>query len=129
MQILETLTQASANLLMPSESDYPFNAFEWEGMNWDKIDDHLKSIAPQTEDLLVEITTLDHLFRNVAVVKEWHDDVQKQNVAKFQSLIEVIDQNLPNTKVYRVGSTEVNVYIVGEIPGGLAGIHTTLIET
>jgi Nuclease A inhibitor-like protein len=129
MQILETLSQTSANLLMPSESDYPFDAYVWEGMNWDNIERHLKSISPEAVDLLIETTTLDHLFRNVAVVKEWHDDQQKLNVQKFQSLLGVLQHHLQNIRVYRVGTTEVNVYIVGEIAGGLAGIHTTLIET
>ncbi|RUR72180.1 hypothetical protein DSM107007_58150 [Nostoc sp. PCC 7120 = FACHB-418] len=78
----------------------------------------------------VETVDLDYLFRNCAVEKEWHDDIQKQDVQKFQTLVTKLKDNLTDIKVYRLGTIDIDVYIVGKTPSGdLAGIFTKVIET
>jgi hypothetical protein len=127
MTITETLTQASQRLLMPSESEYPFEVFIWEDVELtsEKILE-LTNYPPAT---LIEEVELDYFFRNVAIEKDWHDKIQKENVAKFQNLVQVIKDNLAEIRVYRIGTIEVNVYIVGKTNDGLAGLATKVIET
>jgi hypothetical protein len=127
MTITETLTQASQGLFMPSESDYPFEVFVWEDVELtpEKILE-LTNYPPATS---IEQVELDYFFRNVAKEKDWHDDIQKENVAKFQNLVQVIKDNLAELRVYRIGTIEVNVYIVGKTNDGLAGLATKVIET
>jgi hypothetical protein len=126
MTITETLTQASQGLLMPSESDYPFEVFVWEDVELtpQKILE-LTNYPPATS---IEEVELDYFFRNVATEKDWHDKIQKENVAKFQNLVQVIKDNLADIRVYRIGTIEVNVYIVGN-NDGVAGLATKVIET
>ena len=82
------------------------------------------------KDSPVETVDLDYLFQNVAQEKEWHDEEQKQNVSKFKSLVETLKANLENLKVYRVGTIEIDVYIVGKTKQGeLAGLATKVVET
>jgi len=127
MTVTETLTQASQALLMPSESEYPFEVFVWEDVKLtpQKILE-LTNYPPAT---LIEEVELDYFFRNVAGEKDWHDEIQKENVAKFQNLVQVIKDNLADIRVYRIGTIEVNVYIVGKTNDGLAGLATKVIET
>jgi hypothetical protein len=127
MTVTETLTQASQGLLMPSESEYPFEVVIWEGaeLTSEKILE-LTHYPPATS---IEEVELDYFFRNVATEKDWHDKIQKENVAKFQNLVQVIKDNLAEIRVYRIGTIEVSVYIVGKTNDGLAGLATKVIET
>ena len=127
MTVIETLTQASQGLLMPSESEYPFEVFVWEDVELtpEKILE-LTNYPPETS---IEQVELDYFFRNVAIEKDWHDEIQRENVTKFQNLIQVIKGNLAEIRVYRIGTIEVNVYIVGKTNDGVAGLVTKVIET
>jgi hypothetical protein len=127
MTITEILAQASQGLLMPSESDYPFEVFVWEDVELtpQKILE-LTNYPPATS---IEEVELDYFFRNVATEKDWHDKIQKENVAKFQNLVQVIKDNLAELRVYRIGTIDVNVYIVGKTNDGVAGLATKVIET
>jgi hypothetical protein len=127
MTVTETLTQASQGLLMPSESEYPFEVFLWKDveLSLEKILE-LTNYPPETS---IEQVELDYFFRNVAIEKDWHDEIQRKNVTKFQNLIQVIKGNLAEIRVYRIGTIEVNVYIVGKTKDGVAGLATKVIET
>ncbi|MEG4280446.1 nuclease A inhibitor family protein [Microcoleus sp. MON1_C1] len=127
MTVTETLTQSSQGLLMPSESEYPFEVFIWKDveLTQEKILE-LTNYPPATS---IEQVDLDYFFRNVATEKDWHDKIQKENVAKFKNLLQVIKDNLAEIRVYRIGTIEVSVYIVGKTNDGVAGLTTKVIET
>jgi len=129
MTITEILAQASQGLLMPSESEYPFEVVAWEDVKLtpQKILE-LNNYPPATS---IEEVELDYFFRNVATEKDWHDKIQKENVAKFQNLVQVIKDNLAEIRVYRIGTIEINIYIVGKTNDGdgVAGVATKVIET
>ena len=127
MTITETLTQASQGLLMPSESEYPFEVFIWE--NVELTSEKILELTNYPPATLIEEVELDYFFRNVAIEKDWHDKIQKENVAKFQNLVQVIKGNLAEFRIYRIGTIEVNVYIVGKTNDGVAGLATKVIET
>ncbi len=130
MTIAETLNQASQGLLMPSESEYPFEVFIWKDVvefTPEKILE-LTNYSPATS---IEEVELDYFFRNVASEKDWHDNIPKENVAKFQNLVQVIKDNLVEIRVYRIGTIEISIYIVGKTNDGdgVAGVATKVIET
>lgn len=130
-KIIEKLQQASDSLLMPSESEYPFEVFRWVGQAQETLSEQkLIELTGLPQDTPVETVDLDYFFRNCAVQKEWHDETQAENVAKFQSLLRTLKENLTNIKVYRLGKIEIHVYIVGKTTtGDLAGISTKVVET
>jgi hypothetical protein len=127
MTITEILAQTSQGLVMPSESEYPFEIFTWKNVELtpEKILE-LTNYPPATS---IEEVELDYFFRNVAGEKDWHDKIQKENVAKFKNLVQVIKDNLADIRVYRISTIEVNVYIVGKTNDGVAGLATKVIET
>jgi len=127
MTITEILAQTSQGLLMPSESEYPFEIFTWK--NVELTPEKILELTNYPPATLIEEVELDYFFRNVATEKDWHDKIQKENVAKFQNLVQVIKDNLAEFRVYRIGTIDVNVYIVGKTNDGVAGLATKVIET
>lgn len=128
MSLAETLTQVSESLLMSSESDYPFKVFCWKDQA-DLTTEKLLELTDHSQETPIEIVELDYLFRNVAQEKEWHDEDQKINVSRFQALVKTLKENLGDIKVYRVGTINIDVYIVGKAEGNLTGLSTKLVET
>lgn len=127
-EIGEKLKEASTGLLMMSESDYPFEVVQWEGAAPATQEKILQLTGSQ--DLPVEVVDLDYLFRNCAFEQEWHNELQKKDVKKFQTLVQTLKDNLSNISVYRVGQINIDAYILGETKDGdLAGVVTKLVET
>ncbi|MBD2562076.1 MULTISPECIES: nuclease A inhibitor family protein [Nostoc] len=127
-EIVEKLKEASTGLLMMSESDYPFKVVQWEGAAPATQEKILQLTGSQ--DLPVEIVDLDYLFRNCAFEQEWHNELQKKDVKKFQTLVQTLKDNLSDISVYRVGKINIDAYIIGKTKNGdLAGVATKLVET
>jgi hypothetical protein len=130
MSIVKTLKEVSKGLLMTSESDYPFEVILWEGKAKEPLTvEKMLQVTNHSRDTSVEIVDLDYLFRNAAQEKEWHDEQQKATVKQFKLLLETLKNNLSDLQVYRVGTIEVDVYIVGKNESNLVGLSTKLIET
>ncbi|MEH1803528.1 MAG: nuclease A inhibitor family protein [Nostoc sp.] len=130
-EITEKLKQASDGLLMISESEYPFEAFLWSNQAQEPMTaQKLLQLTGHSLETSIEEVELDYVFRNCAEEKEWHDEIQKQNVPKFKSLVKILQDTFTDIKVYRIGTINIDVYIVGKTPSGdLAGISTKVVET
>ena len=127
-EIVEKLKEASTGLLMMSESDYPFEVVQWEGAAPATQEKILQLTGSQ--DLPIEVVDLDYLFRNCAFEQEWHNELQKKDVQKFQTLVQTLKDNLGDISVYRVGKINIDAYIIGQTKDGdLAGVVTKLVET
>lgn len=129
--VTEKLKQTSNSLLMMSESDYPFDVVFWTGQAQETLTNQkLLQLTGHSPETSIETVELDYFFRNCAEEKEWHDEIQKQDVQKFQSLVKTLKDNLTDIKVYRLGSINIDVYILGKtLSGDLAGISTKVVET
>jgi Nuclease A inhibitor-like protein len=129
-EIIDQLKQTSDGLLMMSESDYPFEVFLWEGAAPPVTPEIVLKQTGNGQDTPVEVVDIDSFFSVATTPQDWHEDEEKAMVAKFQKLLEVIKSSLKNPQVYRLGSIEIDVYIIGELPtGNLAGISTKVVET
>jgi hypothetical protein len=128
MNLPEKLSQACQGLLMPSESEYPFEFFIWKG-EAPATPEKVCQLAQYSADPVEEID-LDYFFRNVAQQKDWHDDIQSRNVSKFKALIETLKSSLQAITVYRIGTINIAIYIVGQTDTrDLAGLSTQVVET
>lgn len=112
--ILTELRRASAGLLVMSESDYPFELIEWSGETT-ITSEYLCSVSERPASTPIEETdTKSFLGEN----------------ERFQTLQTVIEENLSDVKVYKVGTINIPVYIVGRSPeGNWLGVSTRLIQT
>jgi hypothetical protein len=127
--IVAQLKQASQGLLFLSETDAPFEVIHWQTQE-QLTPAKLLQLTEHSPDAPVELQTVDEFFAIATQEEDWHDEEERETVKLFQNLVSVLKQNLSQLQVFRVGSINIDVYIVGVTPGGeLAGLSTKLVET
>lgn len=129
--IVEILQAASSDLLFVSESEFPFEVFFWELPQGTEI--NLETIAKQTEiptDAPIEFVDLESFFTPATMHQDWHGDFEIEIVEKYRHLVQVIQENLVDVRVVRIGKINIDVYIIGKTTGGnFAGLKTKVVET
>jgi hypothetical protein len=131
--LLRDLRSATKGLTFQSESDYPVKPFA------ERTKDKERD-APSAQDFVaarkadaaapVSEVDLDKFFGNATRVEDWQSPEAQQNAKQFQTLIQKLKDNLSDIKVYKVGETEADVYVVGKTTSGdLAGVTTKVVET
>ena len=127
--IATQLKQASNGLLFFSESDAPFEVIHWPAQG-ELTPPKLLQLTGHPPDAPVELRTVDDFFAIATVEEDWHDQDERETVQRFHNLVSILKQNLSQLQVYRVGSIDIDAYIVGVTDGGeWAGLSTKLVET
>ena len=127
--IATQLQQASEGLLFGSETDAPFELISWSPQG-ELTPAKLLQLTNHPPDAPLEMLAVDDFFTRATQEEDWHDQKERETVKRFQNLVSVLKQNLSQLQVYRVGSIDIDVYIVGVTSGGgLAGLSTKLVET
>ena len=129
MTEIDQLRNASQGLVWVSESEYPFEVF-----HWDNADTLVPALvlehAGYLPDTLIEVQQLDEFFLEATTQQDWHNEEEKAIVKNYQKLVTTLKQNLNSIEVYRIGTTEIDIYIVGTIASGnLAGLKTRVVAT
>ncbi len=129
-ELLAQLQDKIKDLYFPSESDFPFEIIVWENASADLFNtEKWLTYAGLPTTSPVENTSLDYLFRNLAVEQDWHDETQKQQVAQFKALQTFLQSHLTDLTVYRVGKIEITIFIIGKFGKDIIGLKTQAIET
>jgi hypothetical protein len=129
-QIIELLTKASEGLLYPSESDYPLQYVEWNTGGKRLTKKLIRQLTHKQETAPVKSLSLDDFFRNVTEIKDWYGEEEKADAERFSQLKEILQNNLANIRVFKVGKIEIEAYIVGKTRDGkCAGLSTKVVET
>ncbi|GAB2543966.1 nuclease A inhibitor family protein [Rufibacter soli] len=125
--LLPQLEQAAKDLLFISESEAPLEPFTLPAGTPAETQDGFLAAMGQTGQP-VEQVELPYFFRNM--VRPSDDPVEQASAERFKALQTWLETNLQELKVYRVGQTEVQAYIIGKAQdGSWLGLKTTLIET
>ena len=131
--MLSELQFASTGLLYPSEQDHPITAFVWPrvGLGAGGVDAAtVKNQAELPSDAKMETQSVEAFFEPIATPQDWHSAEEKKSVQQGQQLAEVVTRILTDVKVFRVGDTDKQVFLVGKMPDGdLAGLKTLVVET
>lgn len=128
----QQVTPLLADLLYPSESDEPI----------EPVDTYLRMAEPLTvshiKDWLMlppsnyvdEITEAE-FWEPVVTIEEWFGDEEKAKATQFQQLKTYLETTLTDRQVFRVGQTEIDVYLLGKLKEGepRVGLKTKVIET
>jgi len=123
------LKQASTGLIFGSETDAPFEVIHWPTQE-ELTPAKLLQLTNHPPDAPVEIVSVDEFFDVANAEEDWHDEEEQETAKRFQNLVNILKQNLSQLQVYRVGSVEIDAYIVGVTDGGeWAGLSTKLVET
>src|ERR1044071_812604 len=109
-QILEELQAATEGLLYMSESDYPFDLVRWD-RSVELTNEYLCEVAGKPPASPVLELSVERFLRGEVV-----------NVAT------VVKKYLSDARVYKVGSINMPVYIVGRSPeGNWLGLSTRVV--
>ncbi len=129
-EIIDRLKTATTDLYWSSESDYPF-----EIVTWDRDVEMTPTalLARSDPDFDLDSTSsssLADLFAPMLIVEDWYEAAELANVDRYRQLLQTIEANLSDLKVFRFGEVEVNIYIVGKTDNGdVIGLKTRSIET
>lgn len=126
----ERLERASAGLTYTSESDRPFELFFLPGAG-DRppgVDEFARLVgapdAPRKE------SDLEHMFARHTDASDPQDAETQRIRPRYEALRETLRTALRWTAVYRIGTIEVQCYVVGgDGSGNLAGLRTVAVET
>ena len=131
----EKLAQAIVDLFYTSETDHGFETVIWKPESgataFEAVDSRivlkLTEKPPATE--IKEIAFGD-FFGKLTYQQDWYGDEEKQMVSRYQNLQNLLQENLRDPKIFKVGAIEIDVYIVGvDQAGNIAGVKTKAVET
>jgi hypothetical protein len=117
---LDDLKKASDGLLYPSDSDEPFDPFEWKISAPAITAQQVAAQAGKANEKIEEVS-LDQFFGELS---------DSSDAKRFDDLKTAIKSHLSNARVFRVGETEIDIYIVGKTTSDAwIGLHTKSVET
>ena len=124
--MLERLREATTGLLFMSESDYPFEVIAWDQIT----PEFLRQQAGAAMNAPIGERSVADFFSVAAGEQEWKGEGELATAKKYQALIKLLNDNLSDVRVYRVGSINMPVYVVGRSASGKAiGVSTRVVET
>ena len=122
---LESLCEG---LIYVSETDAPVTAFvsETDSLVGGNI---LQQITGKMVDRIDEVS-FANFFERLTIVKDWYGDREKTQAKKFLDLQKLIEENLSDLKVFRIGEIRIQIFAGGfDSRGRLMGISTNAVET
>lgn len=114
----QDFTEAIADLLYPSEADFPFDLVESDipGESPRELVERLAA-SPQEIEELSSGTFFEPL-------------VESDDDGRFTVLRATLEAHLAQFRIYRVGRVEIDIYLLGKTrDGAVAGLHTRSVET
>lgn len=127
---INALKSASKGLLYPSETDAPFTTFQWKRTDGELTPVLLRRLTKREDDAPVDEITLTTFFQDLTKEEDWHGKPEQADVKKFRNLQQAIKDHLADVRVFRVGETQIDIYIVGMTSeGSWAGLKTRAVET
>lgn len=126
---LQKIKEASEGLLYRSESDYPFEMVQLKESST-SLEQELIRSSTNVKDAKVEQVSLEHFFRNMIKVYPDASAEQEMMALKFKNLQDVLQHELQDVAIYRIGEVQVDAFIIGKLQDGTyAGLRTKIIET
>lgn len=129
VSLSEEIKSAAEGLWYVSETDAEI--FPFTGSKADSVTkENLLAQIGKSSDTTVEERDFNQMFERFIKIQDWYGDEEKAIAEKFAALKSLLEKNLTELKVYKVGDTERDIYFVGlDKEGNLAGIQTKAVET
>jgi hypothetical protein len=119
--VLAALRQASQGLLYQSETDAPFEPFTWGKAAGELTPQKAAQLAGASVTTPVEEEPLSEFFKYL---------IEGEDAEKYGKLQSVIAAQLGGARLFRLGSINIDIYIVGRTRDGeWAGLKTQAVET
>jgi hypothetical protein len=128
-ELAEKIKRASEGLWYLSETDaeiLPFSGRPASGVTRENL---LTQIGRPVETP-VEERDFAELFDRLTSPQSWFGEEERAAAERFAELRNLLQKNLRDLRVFKVGKIELDVYIIGlDEKGNLTGIRTKAVET
>lgn len=131
----QQIGEATKDLLYSSETDAGFETVNWTSETgaeaFSGIDAaQMLRLAGKTAETPIREIAFGDFFRWLSAEQDWYGDEEKETAQRYKKLAELLEQNLRDVKVFKIGTIEIEIYAVGvDQNGGIAGIKTRAVET
>lgn len=125
----EMITQIVSGLVFMSETDaeiFPFTGTKTDAVTKETL---LAQLNKETTTNIEE-RDFNEFFEPLIKFKDWFKAEERKMTEKFIELKDLLQQNLINKKVFRLGKKEIDIFVVGlDRENILRGIQTKAVET
>lgn len=125
----EKIRKVSEGLYYISETDaeiLPFAGTKAEAVT----KENLLSQTGNAPDMPVEERDFTEFFARLTKIQDWFGDEEKRTAARFVELKKLLEENLKDLKMFKVGRIQIDIYVVGlDAEENLIGIKTKAVET
>lgn len=127
----EQIKPLLTDLLYPSESDEPVEVITcYLNQAEPLIVTQIKEWLMLPPSVYVEETPEADFWQPVVTQQDWYGEEEKARTTNFQQVKDQIERELTVRQVFRVGDTEIDVYLLGrQADGERAGIKTKVVQT
>jgi hypothetical protein len=123
------LAKASDGLVYLSEGEAPFRPVRVPGVAA-SAPEALRAFLKLPSDAPIEERTLERFFAHLTDRADPGDPGLQALVPRYRQLMETLRRLIPDVRVYRVGTGEIDCYLIGRAPdGSFAGLRTTAYES
>jgi hypothetical protein len=125
------IAAAVQDLSWMSETDAPFDVLHWTDISPDGVTpEAVLTHAQLPLETPIETISLDDFLDPVTQPQPWHSEEEAQRTQQFEALRTQLAQTLTQIQVYRCGTVEIEIYVVGQGPdSSWLALHTTAVET
>ncbi len=128
-KLKEQIKKTSEGLYFMSETDaeiLPFFGKQAQAVTKEEIISQTKSAT----DVPVEERSFTEFFARLTEIQDWFSDEEKATAQKFAELKNLLESNLRDLKVFKIGKIQLDIYAVGlDAENNLLGIKTKAVET
>lgn len=128
-QLATEIEKIATGLYYISETDaeiFPFSGTKAEIVSVEEI---LKQTA-NAADTAVEERDFNEFFGRLTKTQDWFGEEETANAHKFAELKKLLEENLKDIQVFKIGKINLDIYVVGlDSASNLIGIKTKAVET
>lgn len=90
----------------------------------------MRSVTSPAVDVLVEEVDAGKFFARLTHGAPWHNEEMRTRKEKFLELHTLVEENLQELKVFKIGEVRVRIYAVGlDDHNNIIGVETEAVET
>lgn len=125
----DVVTKACKGLFYQSETDAEILPF-FGGKVTDGAREMILKAAGLKKEAKVEERPFVEFFERLTKIRDWFTEIETENTRRFLKLQNLLQDNLTDLTVLRIGRIQIDIYVVGiDKAGNLVGIRTKAVET
>jgi len=126
---MEKISAACEQLFFVSEMDAPVEPVALPRMT-DLSPDALLEALGRSDEEPIQMAAATEFFDRLTRTQEWQSENEKKLIRRFAHLSDVLEDELEDIRLFRIGEVQVDIFVIGLTRGGtVAGVRTRAVET